>query len=552
MEQKLQSEITLYTLKVIDQSISPEEFEKLNSLIMSDQQAARHYNRVVLAVRNFQDNGKEIIKESLQQPVLLKNDFWEKMANDAKTAPTVEIPKEKPANEDLQVQPPQIKRKLSKFDILVLANVAAVILLFVFFRFLPPKSGVETATLVDSINAKWENVDGWMETGTRLSTRSDIFTLKEGLAELKFDNNAKVVIEAPAEFELLSHDQINLITGRIYATVPQEAIGFTVNTPTSRIIDLGTEFGVETDPWGQMQLHVVKGKTALITGDKFKKVTLEVTQGQAKKVSGSSQSASDVAFNNNLFTRKIDSKNNLVWKGQKAIRLADLLMGGNGFGTATKSNIEYDPANGNVVQVGRAKYREGAGLFNTIAKSKYLDSIFVPQKSEDGTVVTSQGHRFKECPETTGLYCSNIVCKKGCSYYSTTQNVFEQSKQQYRDSSFFYMHSNIGLTIDIDAIRSQFPVLRITSFSAFAGILKWWNDESEYSDADIWVLVDGKTRFHKESVHTKQGYDINIPLTDSDRFLTIIVTDGGEVYTENTPANHYDTCGIAEPVFNVE
>ena len=551
MKSKIQSEITMYTLKLIDQSISPEEFDQLNSLIISDHQAARYYNQVVMAVRNFQDNGKEIIMHSRPESVLLENDFWETMANDARTAPTIELPKEKPAEQIMAVQPSKRKRKLSKFDILTLVNVAAVILLFVFFRFLPPKSGVETATLVDSINAKWENVDGWMEKGARLSTRSDIFTLKEGLAEIQFDNNAKIVIEAPSEFELLSHDQINLITGRIYATVPQEAIGFTINTPTSRIIDLGTEFGVETDPWGQMQLHVIKGKTALIAGDKFNKVNVEVTQGHAKKVSGKSQSVADISFNDNLFTRKIDSKNKLVWKGQNAIRLADLLLGGNGFGTAPTNNIEYDPADGNAVQVGQAQYRAGDGLFNTVAKSEYLDSIFIPQKTEGGLVVTSQGHRFKECPETSGLYYSNIICKKDCSYYPATQDVFEQSKQ-YRDSGFLYMHSNIGLTIDINAVRNKFGKLKITSFSAFAGILKWWNDESEYSDAEIWVLVDGKTRFHQESVRTKQGYDINIPLTDSDRFLTIIVTDGGKVYTNDNPANHYDTCGIAEPVFNIE
>ena len=101
--------------------------------------------------------------------------------------------------------------------------------------------------------AQWKN-------GTRLAAYSNKLFLREGLAELMFDNNAKVVVEGPAEFELLAEDQINLRYGRIYATIPHEAIGFTVSTPTSRIIDLGTEFGIQADGSGDVAVTCNQGK----------------------------------------------------------------------------------------------------------------------------------------------------------------------------------------------------------------------------------------------------------------------------------------------------
>ena len=71
--------------------------------------------------------------------------------------------------------------------------------------------------------------------------------LAEGVVELEFDGGARVSIEGPAEFAPRSGQRMELTRGRLVAYVPKQARGFTVDTPTAEVIDLGTEFGVEVD-----------------------------------------------------------------------------------------------------------------------------------------------------------------------------------------------------------------------------------------------------------------------------------------------------------------
>jgi len=67
----------------------------------------------------------------------------------------------------------------------------------------------------------------------------------------------------------------------------------------------------------------------------------------------------------------------------------------------------------------------------------------------------------------------------------------------------------------------------------------------------VWVLIDGQLRASRKQLRAEDGFEIYVPLADSDRFLTLLVTDGGRVLAKNWPANHLDTCGFAEPVFEL-
>jgi hypothetical protein len=46
--------------------------------------------------------------------------------------------------------------------------------------------------------------------------------------------------------------------------------------------------------------------------------------------------------------------------------------------------------------------------------------------------------------------------------------------------------------------------------------------------ADLWVIVDGQVRFRRREINGCNGaIPVVIPLRDTDRFLTLAVTDGG-------------------------
>lgn len=83
--------------------------------------------------------------------------------------------------------------------------------------------------------------------------------LAKGLAEIKYRDGVRVILQGPAVFEISHLGQSRLNSGKLTATVPSQAIGYTVETPNARVIDLGTEFAVEVRPDEQTEVHVFQG-----------------------------------------------------------------------------------------------------------------------------------------------------------------------------------------------------------------------------------------------------------------------------------------------------
>ena len=86
------------------------------------------------------------------------------------------------------------------------------------------------------------------------------YTIKNGVAVLQFVNGVETIIEGPAQFYIQSDKLLILNQGRILAHVPNGAHGFTIKTPTTTTIDLGTDFGVDVNKELQTEVHVIKGE----------------------------------------------------------------------------------------------------------------------------------------------------------------------------------------------------------------------------------------------------------------------------------------------------
>ncbi|VAX37135.1 hypothetical protein MNBD_PLANCTO02-235 [hydrothermal vent metagenome] len=106
---------------------------------------------------------------------------------------------------------------------------------------------------------------GELRTSEKLYTVNDHlkteqqYDLKEGLLELEMSSGVEIVIAGPTTFQLLDSNKLRLLHGTITANVPHNAIGFTVNTPTMKVVDLGTQFGVHVNKEGVSETHVFKG-----------------------------------------------------------------------------------------------------------------------------------------------------------------------------------------------------------------------------------------------------------------------------------------------------
>lgn len=86
--------------------------------------------------------------------------------------------------------------------------------------------------------------------------------LEAGLAEIIFYSGARLVIEGPAEVQLISQNDAFCRRGRIVAEVPDQARGFRIETPHTVITDMGTSFGLEVKDQAS-EVHVFKGNIKL-------------------------------------------------------------------------------------------------------------------------------------------------------------------------------------------------------------------------------------------------------------------------------------------------
>lgn len=454
----------------------------------------------------------------------------EQLAEHEKTAPEIEIHEEKPQRELIPkvLYPPREKRKISRLKLAFLAmNAAAVLFFLLVFKITPPGGGNMVATLTDSLHAKWADTAGEMVHGASIAASNESLLLSGGYAEFLFDNQARVTIQGPAEFQVLAEDQIKLVYGRLYARVPRAAIGFMVKTPSAQIVDLGTEFGVDCDLQSNTSLHVIKGRTVLIAGDKSSKVSVEVKEGVAKKVSATVQTVSDISCSDQLFVRKIDSAGNFIWRGETRISLADIIGGGNGFGKV-RSLVGLDPATGRYTSSIDRTARRSDNAYSLVPDSPFIDGVFVAGGGQDGRVtITSSGDTF-QCHATEGLFSHEITVYTGdIEMWQETipPAIFQGHKY---DNAIVMIHSNAGITLDLQAIRRSLGGLNVTSFRAFGGLSEALKSvKTQFPDVDFRVLVDGRIRYEKQALTLEDGMiSFDIELSPRDRFLTLIVTDG--------------------------
>jgi hypothetical protein len=106
------------------------------------------------------------------------------------------------------------------------------------------------------VDAEWQQTGEIPRLGAPLE--SGWLRLKSGLAQIVFYSGARLVIEGPADLQLVSPGEVVCLGGRLVAEVPPAAKGFRVRTPRMTVTDLGTVFGVHVGARAT-ELHVFKG-----------------------------------------------------------------------------------------------------------------------------------------------------------------------------------------------------------------------------------------------------------------------------------------------------
>lgn len=98
------------------------------------------------------------------------------------------------------------------------------------------------AVLTQVLRATWDEMGLAVHEGTPLPVGR--LKLRSGLARVEFYCGAVVILEGPADLELISANRAFCHGGKLRAHVPKHAHGFTIESPELDLIDLGTEFGM--------------------------------------------------------------------------------------------------------------------------------------------------------------------------------------------------------------------------------------------------------------------------------------------------------------------
>jgi len=160
---------------------------------------------------------------------------------------------------------PNVKRLL-RYAAVAAAAVAATMLVQVALRgptktaeaLVPVDAPVSyVATLSQASDVEWGAATEAYRTGSRVLAGE--LELRRGVARLAYDGGVELIIEGPARLRLESGTAATLLSGKVVFRADDASTPFTLSTPSSILVDLGTEYAVEVGPRKE-EVHVFSGE----------------------------------------------------------------------------------------------------------------------------------------------------------------------------------------------------------------------------------------------------------------------------------------------------
>lgn len=163
---------------------------------------------------------------------------------------------------------------------------AAVALLLTMTVFLKEGGdrGSPYATVSAKPGSKWRVVSGEED-----ERGAQILLVTEGSLEVVFVSGAKAQLSGPSLFEIRGANEAMMEWGKGSFYVPEQAVGYTVDTPFGKVIDLGTAFDLSVSNDGLAEVSVSEGKVRVLS--KGQQRELVVGQRLAMTNSGLSAAA---------------------------------------------------------------------------------------------------------------------------------------------------------------------------------------------------------------------------------------------------------------------
>lgn len=214
--------------RLVDRDISPELFAELEAYLLSSEQAKRQYQEYM----------------HLYSLTNLEIDLQ--------------------GRGDIVVPVDRILRKQKRRSVTIALSAAAAVIVMgiAMMQFFLVDHG-DTLAFDTSPGSRFSLTYGQdgeeLHTGDVMRVGANL-RLTQGCVELQFASGVSAFVLAPANLTLVAEDQLQMKEGRAWFQVPEQAIGFKVQTDNLDVTDLGTEFGVLAMAGGRDEVHVFKGQ----------------------------------------------------------------------------------------------------------------------------------------------------------------------------------------------------------------------------------------------------------------------------------------------------
>ena len=218
------------------------------------------------------------------------------------------------------------------------------------------------------------------------------------------------------------------------------------------------------------------------------------------------------------------------------VDLADVVGGGNGTGSGTYGH-GINPLNGSIGLTPSGGTIFGDTTYHTVALP-FVDGVFVPNGTNQITSIAT--HQFTFATDNRSYDWIENGPNEGSGNFSVLAGIDYDAGS----NSMIGFHANKGITFDLDAIRSS-TGMSIDLFSAVVGTVP-----GAGGDADFRVFLDGGLEIAFLDMTVNQPFNISLPISPSDRFLTLVSTDGSsnDYSADRVIVGNATLTGVPEPI----
>jgi ferric-dicitrate binding protein FerR (iron transport regulator) len=261
---------------VCEETITPEQVRRLEELLLAHPEAEAFYVQ-------YLSLHADLARHFAALPATTEQTLRDRLAG------------QRPAKPATPAGPARRSRFLFRATLAVAGLAATALLAVTLARLVmpggsnpvpPPEPGDNSvAVLLRAPGAEWGEADLPTRPGSPLGPGR--LRLDKGFAHIEFYSGATVILQGPADFRIVSAKEAYCERGKLRATVPPQAAGFTIGSPKLALVDRGTEFGLSVDGGEKAEVHVFQGKVEVYGGgDRPAGPHQDLTTGKGLRVDG--------------------------------------------------------------------------------------------------------------------------------------------------------------------------------------------------------------------------------------------------------------------------